>query len=121
MLSMRGEKLRKRCFLSESKPGYHLTYSLLHKTAAHFPALELKKFKVQIGFKVQIRQSKMADLGTPAAGSATPNPAAAGAGSSGKQPMTYICGGELGKHFFLVDMLLCVCVCVCVCVFRMSQ
>ena len=36
----------------------------------------------------------MADLGTPAAGSATPNPAAPGATSSGKQPMTYICGGE---------------------------
>ena len=39
----------------------------------------------------------MADLGTPAAaGSATPNPAAAGSGgSTGKQPMTYICGGKL--------------------------
>jgi hypothetical protein len=40
----------------------------------------------------------MADLGTPAAGSATPNPAGgggAGAGA-GKQPMSYICGGEEG-------------------------
>lgn len=36
----------------------------------------------------------MADLGTPAAGSTTPNPAAGAAGSSGKQPMSYICGGE---------------------------
>ena len=37
----------------------------------------------------------MADLGTPVAGSATPNPAAAGTGSSGKQPMAYICGGKV--------------------------
>ena len=36
----------------------------------------------------------MADLGTPAAGSTTPNPAAGAGGSSGKQPMSYICGGE---------------------------
>ena len=33
----------------------------------------------------------MADLGTPAAGTMTPNPAAP---SAGKQPLVYICGGE---------------------------
>lgn len=36
----------------------------------------------------------MADLGTPAAGSTTPNPSAGAGGSSGKQPMSYICGGK---------------------------
>ena len=37
----------------------------------------------------------MADLGTPAAGAATPNPAAGGTagGSTTKQAMIYICGG----------------------------
>ncbi len=61
-----------------------------------FPALEIEKFKVQKG---QGSKSNlvMADLGTPAAGSTTPNPAAPGAGSSGKQPMTYICGGGYEK------------------------
>ena len=38
----------------------------------------------------------MADLGTPAAGSATPNPAAGGGGGgTAKQAMIYICGGNL--------------------------
>lgn len=36
----------------------------------------------------------MADLGTPAAGSATPNPATGAGSTTGKQPMTYICGGR---------------------------
>lgn len=45
----------------------------------------------------------MADLGTPAAGSATPNPAAGGgAGSSAsKQTMIYICGGKLHNKVYL--------------------
>ena len=36
----------------------------------------------------------MADLGTPAAGAMTPNPAAP---SAGKQPLVYICGGRSMK------------------------
>lgn len=36
----------------------------------------------------------MADLGTPAAGAMTPNPAAS-TSSGGKQPLVYICGGTL--------------------------
>ena len=36
----------------------------------------------------------MADLGTPAAGAMTPNPATSG---TGKQPLVYICGGRSEK------------------------
>ena len=47
----------------------------------------------------------MADLGTPAAGAMTPNPAAPG---GGKQPLVYICGGTSMKRKHLsVDVGLC--------------
>lgn len=39
----------------------------------------------------QVSRVVMADLGTPAAGAMTPNPAAPAGG--GKQPLVYICGG----------------------------
>ena len=40
---------------------------------------------------VLLLSSAMADLGTPAAGAMTPNPAAPAGG--GKHPLVYICGG----------------------------
>ena len=43
----------------------------------------------------------MADLGTPAAGAMTPNPATTG---TGKQPLVYICGGTSKK--ICVDLYL---------------
>ena len=43
----------------------------------------------------------MADLGTPAAGAMTPNPATTG---TGKQPLVYICGGRSKK--ICVDLYL---------------